>query len=92
MKLTGIKKDKHGEYKVKEELSTFQGWKDYCHWDKTKDSTISIEITNKAFLNELCLEVLLEKVEEKINQFGELYSAKRPADISFSYTLHEGDE
>ena len=54
MKLTGIYQDNHGEYKVKEELSTYQG-----EWDKTKDSTISIEITNKAFLNELLLDVLL---------------------------------
>ena len=86
MKLTGIYQDKRGEYKVKEELSTYQG-----EWDKTKDSTISIEITNKAFLNELLLDVLLGKVELKLNQFGELYREKRPADITFSYTLHEGD-
>ena len=86
MKLTGIYQDNRGEYKVKEELSTYQG-----EWDKTKDSTISIEITNKAFLNELLLDVLLGKVELKLNQFGELYMEKRPADITFSYTLHEGD-
>ena len=66
MKLTGIYQDNHGEYKVKEELSTYQG-----EWDKTKDSTISIEITNKAFLNELFLDVLLGKVELKLNQFDE---------------------
>ena len=66
MKLTGIYQDNRGEYKVKEELSTYQG-----EWDKTKDSTISIEITNKAFLNELFLDVLLGKVELKLNQFDE---------------------
>ena len=66
MKLTGIYQDNRGEYKVKEELSTYQG-----EWDKTKDSTISIEITNKAFLNELLLDVLLGKVELKLNQFDE---------------------